>query len=60
MEIKHAIERIFKVKVEKVIHLKGRGKKRRKGRLRRDKTPDRKKAIVKLKAGERIEIFEGL
>ncbi|MFA5536596.1 MAG: 50S ribosomal protein L23 [Bacillota bacterium] len=59
IEIKYAIQELFKVKVEKVYTLKVRGKLRRQGRYE-GKTPDRKKAIVQLKAGDTIEIFEGL
>lgn len=59
LEIKHAIQELFKVKVEKVYTMKVRGKKRRQGRFE-GYQPDRKKAIVQLKAGDKIEIFEGL
>lgn len=59
VEIKYAIQELFKVKVEKVYTLKVRGKIRRQGRYE-GKTPDRKKAIVQLKAGDTIKIFEGL
>ena len=59
LEIKHAVESLFKVKVLKVYTLKVRGKKRRQGRFE-GKTPDRKKAIVKLQPGDKIEIFEGM
>lgn len=59
IEIKYAIQELFKVKVEKVYTLKVRGKIRRQGRYE-GKTPDRKKAIVQLRAGDTIEIFEGL
>jgi large subunit ribosomal protein L23 len=58
-EIKQAVESIFKVKVEKVntMNVKGRKKKVRNipGR-----TSDSKKAIVTLKKGDKIEIFEGV
>lgn len=59
LEIKHAVQELFKVKVDKVYTLKVRGKKRRQGRYE-GYTPDRKKAIVQLRAGDKIEIFEGL
>jgi len=59
IEIKHAIQELFNVKVEKVYTMMVRGKKRRQGRFE-GKTPDRKKAIVKLRPGDKIEIFEGL
>lgn len=58
-EIRQAVEELFKVKVEKVytIMVKGRRK-----RVRQfvGRTPDRKKAIVSLREGDKIEIFEGL
>ena len=58
LEIKQAIENIFKVKVTKVNTLINRGKlKSFKGSLGYKK--DQKKAIVTLKPGDRIEIFEG-
>jgi large subunit ribosomal protein L23 len=58
-EIKQAVESLFKVKVEKVntMHLKGKLKRVRQIQGR---TPDRKKAIVTLKQGDKIEIFEGM
>lgn len=59
IEIKHAIQELFNVKVEKVYTMMVRGKKRRQGRFE-GKTPDQKKAIVKLRPGDKIEIFEGL
>ncbi|HHX51381.1 MAG TPA: 50S ribosomal protein L23 [Clostridia bacterium] len=59
LEIKYAVQSLFKVKVLKVYTLKVRGKKRRQGRFE-GRTPDRKKAIVQLQPGDKIEIFEGL
>jgi large subunit ribosomal protein L23 len=58
-EIKKAIETLFKVHVEKVAVVNYKGKSRR---LRRaiGKTKSFKKAIVTLKKGERIPIFEGV
>lgn len=58
-EIKNAIENIFKVKVEKVTTVMSRGKVKRMGRFE-GKTPDRKKAIVTLKPGHKIRLFEGM
>ena len=58
VEIKKAVEELFKVKVEKVHTLRYKGKMTRvRGRLGR--TQDYKKAIVTLKEGK-IEIFEGV
>lgn len=60
IEIRQAVEKLFNVKVEDVNTLTVKGKKRRQGRLPEGKTPDWKKAIVTLKPGEKIEIFEGM
>lgn len=54
-EVKHAVEEIYKVKVEKVNTINMLGKWRR-VRLVEGKCPDWKKAIVKLKKGEVIEV----
>ncbi len=59
IEIRDAIEEIFNVNVENVNTMNVRGKKRRLGR-NEGKRPDWKKALVKLTAGDQIEIFEGL
>lgn len=59
VEIRQAVESIFKVKVEKVNTLRVKGKIKRVRRVP-GKTPDIKKAIVTLQAGDRIEIFEGM
>jgi len=58
-DIKNAVEKIFNVKVLRVNTLWARGKKKRVRRAL-GKTPDRKKAIVTLRPGDKIEIFEGL
>ncbi|MBW1722266.1 MAG: 50S ribosomal protein L23 [Deltaproteobacteria bacterium] len=59
IEIRRAVETIFKAKVLDVKVLNMKGKKRRMGR-NVGKRPDWKKAIVKLRAGENIEFFEGM
>ena len=59
IEIKNAVQKQFDVDVDKVTTVKVRGKQRRQGRFV-GRTPDRKKAIVKLKAGSKIELFENL
>ncbi|MDI6829278.1 MAG: 50S ribosomal protein L23 [Armatimonadota bacterium] len=59
IEIARAIEQIFNVKVQDVNTINVRGKKKRLGRYPEGKTPDWKKAIVTLKPGYKIEIFEG-
>ncbi|MGR6837430.1 50S ribosomal protein L23 [Syntrophomonas erecta] len=58
-EVKKAIEDIFDVKVEKVHTMVVKGKPKRMGRFE-GKTPNRKKAIVTLKPGQKIRIFEGM
>ncbi len=59
VEIKNAVERIFKTKVLDVKTLNIKGKKRRIGR-NIGKRPDWKKAIVRLAPGEKVEFFEGV
>ena len=53
-QVRHAVERIFKVKVDNVNIMRVRGKARR-VRYRAGFTPSWKKAIVKLKPGYTIE-----
>jgi large subunit ribosomal protein L23 len=57
LEIKRAIEELFKVKVEDVTTMMMHGKPKRLGRFEGRRT-DWKKAIVRLKKGETIELFE--
>jgi large subunit ribosomal protein L23 len=57
-QIKEAVERLLKVKVLKVNCSSMQGKARRLGRTS-GKRPDWKKAVVTLRAGDRIEFFEG-
>ena len=59
IEIRKAVEAIFKTKVLEVKTLNMKGKKRRLGR-NIGKKPDWKKALVKLAPGENIEFFEGV
>jgi len=59
IEIKQAVEKTFKVKVEKVNTMNVKGKIKRVRRIP-GRTPDTKKAIVTLKKGDKIEIFEGM
>ncbi len=58
-DIKRSIEKLFEVDVEEVHTQNVLGKPMRRGRFVGRK-PLRKKAIVKVKAGQRISIFEGL
>ncbi|MEK7238219.1 MAG: 50S ribosomal protein L23 [Nitrospirota bacterium] len=59
IEIKKAVEEIFKVKVDCVRTINCKGKKKRLGRFE-GKRPDWKKAIVTLKKGEKLDFIEGL
>jgi large subunit ribosomal protein L23 len=59
IEIKRAIEKIFKVKVAGVKTMQVRGKIKQRGRIV-GKRRDWKKAIVTLMPGERIDFFEGV
>ncbi|MDE2293466.1 MAG: 50S ribosomal protein L23 [Elusimicrobia bacterium] len=56
-DVKKAVEELFKVKVEKVRTMNVRGKFRRFGRGGGYKS-DWKKAVVQLKAGDKIELVE--
>jgi large subunit ribosomal protein L23 len=57
-QIRQAVEELFEVKVEGVNIVKVRPKPKRRG-LHRGIKPGWKKAIVQLREGDRIEIFEG-
>lgn len=59
VEIKKAVEDIFKVKVAGVKTIQVMGKFKRRGRIL-GKRNDYKKAVVRLMPGERIEFFEGV
>ncbi|MGI6649930.1 MAG: 50S ribosomal protein L23 [Bacillota bacterium] len=59
IEIKHAVEQMFKVNVTDVRTMVVKGKEKRRGRYV-GRTSDRKKAIVTLRPGDRIAIFEGM
>ena len=58
IEIKQAVEKIFKVKVNNVHTMMVRGKVKRQGHFS-GKRPDWKKAIVSLKPGEKVSFLEG-
>jgi len=58
-QIKQAVEKAFRVKVMAVNVMTVPGKTKRVGR-RMVLTPSHKKAIVTLKAGDKIELFEGV
>jgi large subunit ribosomal protein L23 len=59
VEIKQAIETLFKVTVVDVRTLPVRGKTKRLGKFQ-GKQADWKKAIATLKAGDSIELYEGV
>ena len=59
VQIKNAIEKLYKVKVLKVNTVHVKGKKRRLGRYE-GYTSERKKAFVTLRAGDSIKIFKGV
>jgi large subunit ribosomal protein L23 len=57
VQIKHAVETLLSVKVERVTVMNVRGKVKRLGRFS-GKRSDWKKAFVKLKQGEKLELYE--
>ncbi|MFP3866975.1 MAG: 50S ribosomal protein L23 [Desulfobacteraceae bacterium] len=59
VEIRKAIEEIFKVRVLSVNTMRVKGKPKRLGR-NVGKRPDWKKAVVTLAQGDKIQFFEGL
>lgn len=59
IDIKRAVESLFRVKVLQVRTLPLKGKKKRVGRFV-GRTPDLKKAVATLKEGDSIEFFEGV
>ncbi len=58
-QVRESVELVFEVSVLRVNTMVVKGKKRRYGR-NLTKRPDWKKAIVTLKPGDSIEIFEGI
>lgn len=58
IDIRKAVETIFKVKVAGVRTMQVKGKPKRRGRIV-GKQKDWKKAVVTLMPGERIDFFEG-
>lgn len=59
VQIKQAVKEIFNVDVASVNTIRVQGKLKRRG-VYVGRTPERKKAIVTLKPGQRIEFFEGM
>lgn len=58
IQIRQAVKQIFKVKVQAVNTMRYEGKLKRMGRTQ-GRRSDWKKAVVTLKPGEAIELFEG-
>ncbi len=58
-DIKNVIKKVYEVNVMRVNVINIKGKKKRR-RFKEGKRRDWKKAYVKLKEGEKIEIFEGV
>ncbi len=59
VQVKEAVEKNFRVKVVDVNITMTRGKRKRFG-PRLKKMPDRKKAVVTLQEGDKIQIIEGI
>ncbi len=59
VEIRNAVNKLFNVKVLDVNVSNVKGKKKRVGRII-GKRPDWKKAVVTIKPGDNIELFEGV
>ena len=59
IEIKNAVEKVFKVNVQKVTTIQVKGKRKQRGRIE-GKRKDWKKALVKLMPGQRIDFFDGV
>ena len=57
-QIRQAVEELFEVKVDRVNVIKVQPKPKRRGVFRGTR-PGWKKAVVQLRAGDKIEIFEG-
>jgi large subunit ribosomal protein L23 len=58
-QVKEAVEKIFKVKVLKINTLRLRGKPLRRGNVFTQRR-NWKKAVVTLRAGDRIDFYEGV
>jgi large subunit ribosomal protein L23 len=59
LQIRNAVEELFKVRVEDVTTMRMHGKPKRMGRFE-GRRPDWKKAVIQLKKGETIELFENV
>jgi large subunit ribosomal protein L23 len=56
VDVKHAVEQLFKVKVLSVNTMRVRGKARRERTMQFGRTPAWKKAVVTLKEGDKIDL----
>lgn len=59
IEIKQAAEEVLKVKIDSVNIINTKGKRKRLGRYE-GKRSNLKKAVLTLKKGEKLELFEGI
>ena len=59
-QIRQAVQELFKVKVTKVNTMNVRGKDRRQRTKQAGRSSNWKKAIVTLKSGQRLDLFEGV
>ncbi len=59
VQIRQAVEQLFKVKVKKVWTMNYRGKPKRIRFYQQGRRPHWKKAIVQLAPGHRIELYQG-
>jgi large subunit ribosomal protein L23 len=59
VEIRKAVEALYNVKVESVRTIRGIGKKLKRGKIQ-GRRADWKKALVSLKKGQTIDVYEGV
>jgi large subunit ribosomal protein L23 len=59
IEIKKAMEEIFNVKVDKVATIRTKGKKKRMGKYE-GRRPNKKKAVITLHEGQKLDFIEGV
>ena len=57
LDVKWAVEKALKVRVESVNVMNVKGKRKRQGRFL-GKRPDWRKAVITLKEGEKLELYE--
>jgi large subunit ribosomal protein L23 len=59
LQVKEAVEKVFRVNVVAINVMRVRGKRRRLGRIQ-GRTKDWKKAVVTIRSGQTIQFFEGV